>query len=328
MATQQRNGAPTPPARTASPPPAPSRMSLSAVVRGKQQKPVRVCLYGVEGIGKSTFGSHAPEPIFLGAEEGTSQLDVARLPQPESWTDVLDGIRVLTTDEHPYKTLVVDTLDWAEPLLWDHICKANGQKNIEAFGYGKGYEVALVEWRSFLAALERMRAAKSMHVIFLAHAQIKPFKNPEGEDYDRYQMKLHHKAGAMLREWCDDVLFAKHETFASKDTATKRVRGVSTGARLVFTTQTAAFDAKNRHSLPESMPLSWADYWEAVQSGKPAEFDNLVSEIKRKAGELGGDIEKKVLDGISRAGSDVVRLSQLNTWCNGKLADKAEQPAQ
>jgi hypothetical protein len=99
---------------------------------------------------------------------------------------------------------------------------------------------------------------------------------------------------------------------------------VSTGARLVYTTQTAAFDAKNRHSLPESLPLSWADYWDAVQAHKPADPDALKAEIERKAAELGGDLEAKAREALARANGDAVKLAQLNTWCNGKLAEKAE----
>ncbi|RYZ41299.1 MAG: hypothetical protein EOO72_07980, partial [Myxococcaceae bacterium] len=120
MTAQQRNGSPPPrtPGGQQSKPPVPSRMTLDALVRGKRAAPLRVVLYGVEGIGKSTFGASAPAPIFLGAEDGTDHLDVTRFPSPESWQEVLDAVRVLTTEQHDYRTLVVDTLDWAEPLLW------------------------------------------------------------------------------------------------------------------------------------------------------------------------------------------------------------------
>lgn len=299
-----------------------TRMTLASLVRGKQDQPIRVVLFGVEGVGKSTFGADSPKPIFLGAEDGTAHLDVTRFPMPGNWTEVLEAIRTLTTEEHDFKTLVLDTLDWAEPMLWAHLCARDKQENIEAYGYGKGYAAALDEWRVFLAAIEQMRAKKGMHVVLLAHSWIKPFKNPEGDDFDRYEMKLHPKAGGLLKEWCDVVLFANFETFATKDAKTKRIKGVSTGARLLYTTRTAAYDAKNRFDLPESLPLSWADFEAAVSAHRPADPAALRSEIERKAKLLGGEMEKAAMAAIERANGDAVKLSQLNNWTNAKMAEK------
>lgn len=300
----------------------PPRMSLKAVVKGRQQQPHRIVLYGVEGIGKSTFASEAPKPIFLGAEDGTAHLEVERFPTPDgglSWHDALDAVRTLTNEAHEYKTLAVDTLDWIEPLIWSHICKRDGEKSIESYGYGKGYVAALDEWRQFLAALERMQARRSMNVILLAHSWIKTFKNPEGEDYDRWQMKLNDKASGLVREWARTVLFAKWEKFAVKDEKTKRPKGVSTGARILHTVETAAYDAKNRDNLPETLPLSWEEFAQAVTSGKPAEPAALREECERKSLQLEEPLRVKASDALARAKDDPVKLAKLNDWLNAKL---------
>lgn len=299
----------------------PSRMTLATLVKGKLQQPTRVVLYGVEGIGKSTFGADAPAPIFLGAEDGTSQLDVTRFPSPESWQEVLDAVRLLTNETHPYQTLVVDTLDWAEPLLWAFICQRDAQKNIEAYGYGKGYQAALDEWRVFLAALERMRAAKGVNVILVAHSWIKPFKNPEGDDFDRYEMKLNTKASGLVKEWADCVLFANFEVLTQRDDK-KRVRGVDSDARVIHTHRRAAYDAKNRYGLPETLPLSWADFQAAMQKGEVAAPSVLKAEILRKAKLLGGEVETKTVASLERCGEDAVKLAQLNNWASAKVAEK------
>lgn len=300
----------------------PPRMGLGALVKGKQAHPTRVLLYGPEGVGKSTFGAGAPGAVFLGAEEGTSQLDVTRFPQPETWTDALDAITTLTNEKHEFKTLVIDTLDWLEPTLWDSICKRDNQKSIESYGYGKGFQAALDEWRIFLSALERLRKAKPMHIVMLAHSWIRPFKNPTGEDYDRYELKINAKAGGLLKEWCDAVLFATYETFAVKDDR-KRVRGVdNNGARVVYTQRRAAYDAKNRYSLPETMPLDWGEFMSGVTSHKPAEPVALVEAIKEIASKLGGDMEKETLASLGRVGQDAVKLAALNNWATAKLNEK------
>lgn len=304
------------------PQPAPSRMRLERVTRGKIARPVRVVLYGPEGVGKSTFGAGAPKPIFLGAEDGTAQLDVARFPAPESWDDVLEAIRVLAHETHDYESLVVDSLDWIEPLIWKHVCKRDAQDNIEAYGYGKGYQVALDEWRRLLAGFEYLSRAKPMHIVLLAHSWIKPFKNPAGEDYDRYEMKLHAKAAGLMKEWVEAVLFTNWETFAKKDERTKRVRGVSSGARLIYTERHAAYDAKNRYSLPEELPLSWSDFEAAVQSGQVAAPADIRAEILRKAALLGGELEKAIIETTEKAGDDAGRLAQINNRANAKMAEK------
>jgi hypothetical protein len=250
--------------------------ALANIVRGRVSKPIRVLLYGVEGVGKSTFASGARGAIFLGAEDGTSELDVARFPEPKTWADVFGAITELGSQEHDFRTLVIDTLDWLEPLCWEHICRSGKKQSIEDFGYGKGYAAALDEWRRLVALIERVRNAKQLNVIALAHSQIRPFKNPAGEDYDRYELKLHPKAGGLLKEWCDCVLFANYETLT--DDSSGRAKGISTGNRMVHTQRTAAWDAKNRYSLPEVMPLDWKIFAGAVAAHRKTEQQPMAKE--------------------------------------------------
>lgn len=306
---------------------APSRMTLRALVKGRQVQPIRALLFGPEGVGKSTFGSNAPAPIFLGAEDGTGQLDVTRFPSPETWPEVLEAVRVLTVEPHDYRTVVLDSADWIEPLIWTHLCRQEGVSNIESLGggYGKGYTAALDQWRLLLAGLEALRRAKSMHVVTLAHSVIKSFKNPEGLDYERYELKLNGKAAGLLKEWHDAVLFANHEAFAVKDEKTKRVKGVSTGARVIYTSRTAAYDAKNRYSLPDSLPLSWQEFESAVAAGRVADPSVLLAEIERKIDLLDEKLGKDARAAILRAAGDAQKLAQLNNWANVKLAEKAEK---
>jgi hypothetical protein len=315
------------PQRTTKPAPAPrvSRMRLDSVVKGKLQKPISVVGYGPEGVGKSSFAAGAPKPIFVGGEDGTAQLDVVRFPSPQTWEDVLDTPRVLLQEAHDYQTVVYDTLDWIEPLIWQHCCDRDGFPNIEAYGYGKGYQAALDEWRRFLAALEQLMHTKHMNVVLLAHSWIRPFKNPAGEDFDRYELKFNAKAAGLVKEWAEAVLFMNWETFAKKDERTKRVKGVSTGARMIYTERKAAYDAKNRYSLPEELPLSWADFEAAIQAGAVAPAADLRAEILRKAAQLGGELEAKIVATLEKAGDDAASLATINNRVNARLAEKGDQ---
>lgn len=305
---------------------------LQAVTKGRVERPYRITLYAPEGLGKSTFASNAPSPIFIPTEDGTAHLDVARLPRPATWADLMAGVAALTSEPHDYQTLVIDTLDAAETLNWTKVIadappdkSGEKPKSIEEVGggYGKGYQAALDVWRQLLAALERLQAERKMHLVLLAHSQLKLYRNPQGDDFDRYTMKFNEKAASLFREWSDDVLFGNFETFGVKEKGTaKRVRGVSSGARLLYTIRTAAYDAKTRRGVRDGIPLDWNEFAAAATAQQPADPVALIAEIERLAKEVGGDMEKHARDAIARAGKDATKLVQLNNWLAAKAAEK------
>lgn len=301
--------------------PRPNRMPLTQIVSGKQKQPDRILLYGVEGVGKSTWAASAPKPIYLAAEDGTAALNVSRFPVA-SWQDVLDAITTLTIEKHDFQSVVIDTIDAIEPLCWQFVCEKGKQKSIEDFGYGKGYTAALDEWRVFIAALEKLRRERGLEVILIGHSMIRTFKNPEGEDYDRYELKLNAKAGGLLKEWCDSVLFARYQTFTNLDAKAGRTKGVSNGARIVHTQRTAAFDAKNRYSLPDGLPLSYADYRAAVEA--PEKLRLLRESIEANVSVVVDEtLRKKIVDFLSSEESkDAEQLAAAEQRLNVILADQ------
>ena len=314
----------TPPATK---PAAPSRMALSSVTRGKLVKPPRILLYGTDGIGKSTFDSQAPAPIFVCAEDGTASLDVARFPEPETWAEVLSAVDALSGPAHHFKTLVFDTLDWIEPLIHTHLCTSNGWKDIEAPGYGKGYIAALDQWRLLLSRLDALRENRGMAIVLLAHALVRSFKNPIGDDFDRYELKLNAKAGALVREWADAVIFANYETLTDK--RDKRVRGVSTGARFIHTEYRATWDAKNRYGLPEQLPLSWADLEAAIGGGHGPQLEQLRAEIDALLPQV--DEQTRTLAGeyLAKNGGSAEAMYKLVDRLRAKVAlTTTTQPAE
>ncbi|MDP2271235.1 MAG: ATP-binding protein [Archangium sp.] len=320
-----------PAAQSVQPTVIPSRMSLGKVTTGKLKKPHRIVAYGPEGIGKSSFGAGAPKPIFLPIEDGTDHLDVARFPKADTWREAREAVRLLINEKHSYETLVIDTLDALEALLWRHMCERDkfadekGKtplKDIESYGYAKGYVKALEDWRALLKDLETL-SNKGMHIILLAHSWVKSFKNPAGEDYERYELKLHAKAAGLMKEWCGSLLFMNYETFAKKDPGTKRVKGIDTGARLIFTERRAAYDAKHRGNLPESLPLSWADF--EVESQKEIDPKVFAAAILARAAELPPDVAPLVVTTIEKAAGNVQSLININNRVNARLAEMQTQ---
>jgi len=266
-----------------------SRMRLDAVRPTRKVRPQRTVIYGIESIGKSSMAATAPSPIFIAAEEGLSEIEAQAFPEPKTMDEVYEALAFLATAKHEYKTLVVDTLDWMEPLLTDRLCKRNGWDTIESPGYGKGHAALPDEWRIFLSRLDDLRRTKEMEIILLAHCAIKPFGNPTGHDYSRYELNLHKNAAPLIRQWADCVLFLAYDDRAVAVGEGKRskVKGVSSGNRVIHTEHTAAFDAKNRYGLPPELPLdTWTEFARARAKGLAIDVDEVFAASKELVARL------------------------------------------
>ncbi len=236
---------------------------LQQVTSGRGPAPRRVMLYGTHGIGKSTFASCAPKPVFIQTEDGLGEINCAKFPVTTTFDQAMQALSELYTDEHPYRTVVVDSLDWLERLIWTDVCRKRNVESIEDIGYAKGYVFAMSQWREFLEGLSALRSDKGMTTVLIAHARIERFENPETDSYDRYVPRLHRLASQVLQEWCDEVLFATFKVFTKQTDEgfdRKRNQGIGTGERVLRTVERPAHVAKNRLSLPEEMPLDWNVY--------------------------------------------------------------------
>ena len=238
---------------------------LKSISRNDNTAPPRLMVYGVEGIGKSTFAAGAPDPIFILTEDGLGSLDVEHFPIATSLDNVMDAIGALYAEDHPYKTVVLDSLDWLEAIIHREMEAKHDAKDL---AYGKGAMIAAQQWREVLDGLNALRNDKQMTVILLAHNTIKRFDSPEVEPFDRYQPKLQERSNAVVREWADAVMFANYKTIVKKDDVgfNKTVaRGISSGERMLFTTERPAYMAKNRYNLPDSIPLTWDAFANAIK---------------------------------------------------------------
>lgn len=255
-------------------------ISLASIRKGGKRKPPRLLIYGVPGIGKTSFAASAPSPIFLRTEDGLDTLQVPAFEFPRgegvepsqvatSYAELIEAMGVLYNEAHEFKTIVFDSLDWLEPLIWADVCKENGVKSIEDIGYGKGYIAAINKWRAFLDGVNMLRDDRGMAVIFIGHSVIKRFDAPDTEPYDQYRLKLHAAAAALVMEHCDAVFFANYRTTiltSESGFGQKKKRGAGGGERIMYTEERPAFLAKNRFSLPTILPLSWA----ALEAGMKA----------------------------------------------------------
>lgn len=259
-------------------------MSLS-LAKPKIRAP-RILAYGPEGVGKSTMGAQAFKPVFLPTESGlTAMTEIPQFPQAKTYDEFMDFLKEVYLEDHDYKTLVVDSLDWLEPLIWAQVCKESGVTNIEDAngGYGKWVNAALDLWRDYLSKLDQINIERDMAIIQIAHAQIKRFDGPDQVGYDRYSIKLQESktgtgAAPLMFEYHDIVLFANFYVGITKDKLAgstiknpkERIRGVGTGERVLYTEERPAFRCKNRFGLPDQIPFDSAgNYWDVLAEHIP-----------------------------------------------------------
>ena len=274
------------------------------ITRGKIPGAYKIGVYGVEGIGKTTFAARFPDPLFIDTENGTAQMDVKRLPRPDAWVELLSEVEWVYNHPDCCKTLVLDTADWAERLCIEAVCVQHQVDGIEAFSYGKGYVYAQEEFGRLLDKLELVRKL-GIHIVIVAHAMMRKFEQPEETGaYDRWELKLSKKIAPMVREWVDALIFVNYKVLVVNvdgKGATKGKNKVQGGKRVMYMTHHACWDAKNRFGWPEE-----------------AEFDYSVV--------------RDVIEGGSAGGSGATRTSSVSreaaaTFPMGEGLGKPEQPS-
>jgi len=239
---------------------------LSSITTRKRRRPVFGVLYGQSGIGKSTWATGAPKPVFIPVERGLDQITVAKLPTPKDFAELYAQVDALDKEEHDYETIVLDTLDATELLIWQRVCSEGKVKSIEEYGggYGKGYVRARELWTGLLNKLSDM--SERFNILLLAHAHIKTVNDPSlSTGFDLWRIRLHDKSAEIVRQMVDLILFVQLETTVQKESPKARKgRGIVSGDRVMFTAPATGYEAKNRFNLPSQMPFEYGALDEAI----------------------------------------------------------------
>ena len=232
------------------------------ITRGKIPGAKKICIYGVEGVGKSTFASHFPDPVFIDTEDSTKELDVARFDKPTSWEMLLQEVRYVIDHPEVCKTLIIDTLDWAEKLCIKSVCAKYQKSGLESFDYGRGYTFAYESFGELLNLLSEV-TNRGIHVVLTAHATTKRREQPdEFGTYDCWGLKLIDSPKCsianMVKEYVDILLFVNYKVMVVAADDKGKKHKAQGGKRIMYTTHSPCWDAKNRLGLPEELPLDFS----------------------------------------------------------------------
>ena len=252
------------------------------VTKGVIDKPLKVLIYGPEGIGKTTFAAQFPNVVFIDTEHSTDHMDVARFPVPQTWEELLGYVDEAIAHPDELKTLAVDTVDWAERLCMQHVLDQNHWDSIESPGFGKGYTVLMEQFAKLLDKLSIL-PERGVNVVLTAHTTMRTVTLPEESgNYDKWELKLQKKTAPLVKEWADLMLFANYKTLVIMDdkSGKNKARG---GQRMMYTTHTTTFDAKNRFGLPDEMKFDYSGIKHLIPTAenKPVEPTKPVEPPQR-----------------------------------------------
>lgn len=217
-----------------------------------------VLVYGQTKIGKSTFCSQSDGALFLATEPGLNALDVYQVPI-QSWDDLLNACAAITEGKHPFRTIILDTIDNAYKFCTDYIVKKYKIEHESDLGYGKGYALVNNEFQRVLTKL----AFLPYGLFLISHAKEIEVDTRTGK-YTRIVPTLPEKARKIVLGMVDMVLYCDLDVSAGAE-------GEPVIRRVIRTKPSLYYEAGDRTGrLPETIDLDYRKFLEAFQAASSA----------------------------------------------------------
>lgn len=228
-----------------------------------------ILLYGAPKWGKSQLASYWPEALFFECEPGLNHLEVFKVPT-YTWDDFLAACNLAAQGNHPFKTLVIDTVDNAFKFCSESICAKHGIEYEGDMSHGKGWALVKNEWHRVLTRL----ASLPYGLILISHAQDKTIETRTGE-YTKTQPSLPDRARGVVLGLVDMILYG--DTIARKDAA-----GNVTIERIIRTKPHPTYEAGDRTGrLPEIMPLDYEAFVKAFTTAPSGQIPGAGEAAER-----------------------------------------------
>jgi len=226
-------------------------------LKKEKDHPPRICLHGSMGCGKSMTATCAPVPMWLNLEKSVLARDLGIGNQtPSSYPEVMEYLTALLTQEHEFKSIIIDTLDRLEKMITDYVCEVNGYENISKTPWGEGLTARTKEWLKFFNLLDRLNTEKGMIVIVVCHSVIVDIEDPVLPKYGKHTLNLYKRDAPYVTGWVDLVGYCMIKTFTTTDG--ERNLAITDNEHIICCQPKPAYDAKTRYEdIPDEIPMDW-----------------------------------------------------------------------
>lgn len=216
---------------------------------------IKAIIYGVPGVGKTTFAAQFPAPYILDLERGAERYEVPHNSDIETFSEFR---QVLATLPPGTGTVIIDTFDELEKMIVQHVMNRENVDSLNKIGggYGRGWLAVYEQFGQVISDLDRIRIKQGMNIVLVGHSTIKHFEPADSAGYDRYTFACYEKNNDMLRRWSDITLFARFDSIVVEDGQNAKVK--SNGKRVAYTVSNPCWDAKSRWKLPEKIPFEFS----------------------------------------------------------------------
>ena len=253
-------------------------MSILSTVTKPKSQPTIITITGSPGIGKTTLAATFPKPIVIRAEDGLESIPEEKRPDAfpivKKVDDLWEQLSALVTEDHDYKTLIVDSVTQLETLFGEHVVDNDPKASNLATacgGYGAGYTAVSALHGRVRKAAQILNERKGMHVIFIAHSEVSSVDLPDEDPYSRYELRLHKKSAPHYSDNVHMVAYLRLETFTKGDNDVKKV--ISSNQRIAICHTHAAQVSKNRYGIKEPIHVEEGEnpfipFIKSLQSGE------------------------------------------------------------
>ena len=217
--------------------------SISDIQKGVKRPPRKAIIYGPPKLGKSTLAGSAKNALLIPTEDRVAHIDCAKTPVVSQYEELIEIFQFLTTKAgEQFQTVIIDSLDWLEPIIHDYLCRKNGYKSIDddknketAFQKGLKY-VAVGGWKKLLYNLDYLRSEYGKSIILVSHSHTITINPPEADSYDKNVMKIDKNALSVVEEWADIIGFYTKEIFVKKEEKSLNAKGkaISSNRRMLY----------------------------------------------------------------------------------------------
>ena len=215
--------------------------SLTDIQKGVTPMPRKVIIYGPPKLGKSTLAGSTKNALMIPTEDRVSHINCDKAPVVKEYEELMEVFSFLLNEKkHGYKRVIIDSLDWLEPILHKYICAKKGFKSLtddhnKETAFQKGLKYHAVEgWKTFLHNCDVLRE-NGIDVIMVAHSTTITVNPPDTDSYDKSVMKIDKNALSIVEEWADIIAFYTQEIFVKRDekSLSKKGKAITSNKRIL-----------------------------------------------------------------------------------------------